>query len=49
MKEILQQTDYGSEQVLRNKKYKCLKTLTDYVHSSPELFNTVRDALLRTR
>lgn len=49
MKEILQQTDYSNEQVLRNKKHKCLKDLTDYVHSSPGLFNTVRDALRRTR
>lgn len=49
MKEILEQTSYASEPVLRNKKHKCLKDLTDYVHSSPGLFETVRDALRRTR
>lgn len=49
MKEILERTSYGSEPVLRNKKHKCLKDLTEYVHSSPGLFETVRDALRRTR
>lgn len=49
MKEIMEQTSYGSEAVLRNKKHKCLKDLTGYVHSSPGLFETVRDALRRTR
>ncbi len=48
MKEILEQTSYASEPVLRNKKHKCLKSLIEYVHSSPNLFETVRDALRHT-
>ena len=48
MREILLQTDFGSEQALRNKKSKCLKDLTEFVRSKPELFTTLRDALRRT-
>ncbi|AQG78640.1 RNA polymerase sigma factor [Spirosoma montaniterrae] len=49
MKEILTQTDYGSEQVLRNKKHKCLKDMTEFVQRTPGLSESVRDALQRTR
>ncbi len=48
MKEILDQTDYGSEQVLRNKKHKCLKDMIGFVQSTPGLSESVRDALQRT-
>jgi RNA polymerase sigma factor (sigma-70 family) len=45
MKEILQQTDYENEQVLRNKKYKCLKTLISKVQQSPVLYDQLKNAL----
>lgn len=47
MKEILEQTDYENEQVVRNKKYKCLKELTDLVHQSPTVYDNVKSALQR--
>ncbi len=49
MKDILKQTDYESEQVLRNKKYKCLKELINLVQQSPTVSSTVKSALQRTR
>lgn len=49
MKEILEQTNYENEQNVRNRKYKCLKELTDLVHSSPTAFNTVKAALQRLK
>jgi RNA polymerase sigma factor (sigma-70 family) len=45
MKEILQKTTYENEQVVRNKKYKCLRELTDLVRHSPDLTDRVRTAL----
>jgi RNA polymerase sigma factor (sigma-70 family) len=45
MKEILEQTDYDNEQVLRNKKYKCLKTLISRVQQSPEIYDQLKNAL----
>lgn len=47
MKEILAQTDYSSEPILRNKKHKCLKDMVDYIRSTPGLSETVREALRR--
>ena len=49
MKDILRQTNYENEQVLRNKKYKCLKELTDLVQQSPTIFNNVKSALQRSK
>jgi RNA polymerase sigma factor (sigma-70 family) len=49
MKEILTQTEYENEQVLRNKKYKCLKEMTDMVQSNPSTFENVKSALERLR
>lgn len=49
MKDILKQTNYENEQVLRNKKYKCLKELTDIVQQSPTIFNNVKSALQRSK
>lgn len=49
MKEILAHTNYNSEQVLRNKKHKCLKDLTEYVLTTPGLSDSVRDALWHTK
>lgn len=37
MKEILQNLDYENEQVVRNKKYKCLKQLEQLISAQPEL------------
>ncbi|MDF2159276.1 sigma-70 family RNA polymerase sigma factor [Algoriphagus sp. CAU 1675] len=45
MKEICQKLDFSSEQVLRNKKYKCLKTLNESVKSSPEIYKNLQKAL----
>ena len=35
VKEILAETDYENEQVVRNKKYKCMKTLSDLIKDNP--------------
>lgn len=37
MKEMVQHLPYENEQVVRNKKYKCLQQLTDLVKSNPKL------------
>lgn len=49
MKEILKQTNYENEQVLRNRKYKCLKELTDIIQQSPTIVNNVKSALQRSK
>jgi RNA polymerase sigma factor (sigma-70 family) len=35
-KEIVDETDYENEQVVRNKKYKCMKELSDMIKGDPE-------------
>lgn len=45
MKEICEKLEFSSEQVLRNKKYKCLQNLTDQVKSSPSLSKNLQKAL----
>ena len=45
MKEILEKVSYGNEQVLRNKKYKCLKGLINMVNSSPAIMENLKTAL----
>jgi RNA polymerase sigma factor (sigma-70 family) len=45
MKKILETTDYENEQVLRNKKYKCLKQLEKMLDSNPNLKNTLKNLL----
>ena len=45
MKEILEQTDYDSEQVVRNKKYKCLKQLEQMVNANPALRETLKNLI----
>ena len=37
--DILERTHYESEQVIRNKKYKCMKELTDLIKDNPILKN----------
>ncbi len=45
MKEILEQLDYENEQVVRNKKYKCLKQLEKMIADNPALKNTLKTLL----
>ena len=45
MKEIATMTNYENEQVLRNKKYKCLKHLEQLLTADPTLAKTLKDAL----
>lgn len=45
MKEILQATDYENEQVVRNKKYKCLKQLEQMINEKPFLKQTLKNLL----
>ncbi len=45
MREILEQTDYENEQVVRNKKYKCLKQLEQMVNANPALKETLKNLL----
>ncbi|MCH6198975.1 sigma-70 family RNA polymerase sigma factor [Aquiflexum sp. LQ15W] len=45
MKEIMEQEDYSSEQVLRNKKHKCLKSLIEKIQSDEKTYSTVKNAL----
>ncbi len=44
MKEICEQTEYDSEQVVRNKKYKCLKQLEQMLVENPTLAKTFKNA-----
>lgn len=45
MKQILETLDYENEQVLRNKKYKCLKQLEEILNSNPNLKNSLKNLL----
>ncbi len=45
MKEILEQLHYENEQVVRNKKYKCLKQLEQMVNAKPALRETLKNLL----
>ena len=45
MKDILEQMDYENEQVVRNKKYKCLKQLEEMITSNPSLSQTLKNLL----
>lgn len=45
MKEILEATDYENEQVVRNKKYKCLKQLEQMINEKPYLKETLKTLL----
>lgn len=42
MKDILLQMNYENEQVVRNKKYKCLKQLSNMIHEKPSLYSTLK-------
>jgi RNA polymerase sigma factor (sigma-70 family) len=45
MKEICEKLEFSSEQVLRNKKYKCLKSLTDSIKATPEIGELLQKSL----
>ncbi len=45
MREILDQTDYETEQVVRNKKYKCLKQLEQMIRSEPAIRDNLKNLL----
>lgn len=45
MKEILEATDYENEQVVRNKKYKCLKQLEQMLNEKPHLKKSLKNLL----
>jgi RNA polymerase sigma factor (sigma-70 family) len=45
MKEILHELDYENEQVVRNKKYKCLKQLEKIIGENPAVKNTLKSLL----
>jgi RNA polymerase sigma factor (sigma-70 family) len=44
IKEILEQTSYENEQVVRNKKHKCLKGLTALVKNNMSIIETLKEA-----
>ena len=46
IKEILQTLNYENEQVVRNKKYKCLKQLEQMMTVEPDLVKNLKSALL---
>lgn len=45
MREILEATEYENEQVVRNKKYKCLKQLEQMLNQKPHLKETLKNLL----
>jgi RNA polymerase sigma factor (sigma-70 family) len=45
MKEILEQMDYENEQIVRNKKYKCMKKLEEMVSSDKNLYQQLKNLL----
>lgn len=45
IKEILESLDYENEQVVRNKKYKCLKQLEQMISENPSLRLTLKNLL----
>jgi RNA polymerase sigma factor (sigma-70 family) len=45
MKEIMVLEGFSNEQVLRNKKHKCLKGLIEKIQSDPSKYTTIKNAL----
>lgn len=45
MKDILQQLNYENEQVVRNKKYKCLKKLEELIREEKGLYQQIKNLL----
>lgn len=46
MKEIIKRFDYQNEQVLRNKKHKCMKELEKRLNESPAISQELKNSLL---
>ncbi|KYP13197.1 sigma-70 family RNA polymerase sigma factor [Flavihumibacter sp. CACIAM 22H1] len=42
MRELLEKVSFASEQALRNKKSKCMKSLKDYLKNNPSLLNHLK-------
>jgi RNA polymerase sigma factor (sigma-70 family) len=42
-KEIVEKMHYENEQVVRNKKYKCMKELTDLIRDNPALISGIKN------
>lgn len=42
MQEIVEEGDYSSEQIVRNKKYKCLKRLKELIREKPALMQILK-------
>ena len=45
MKEILSELDYENEQIVRNKKYKCMKKLEQMIEEDGTLFQHLKNLL----
>jgi RNA polymerase sigma factor (sigma-70 family) len=45
MKEIVSHLHYENEQVVRNKKYKCLQQLTDKMKQNPQVAKQIRELI----
>lgn len=45
MKDLLTELDYENEQVVRNKKYKCLKKLEEMIQAQKNLFHQLKSLL----
>jgi len=45
MKEIVEHLHYENEQVVRNKKYKCLKELTELVKANPQVAKQISELI----
>jgi len=43
MKELVEHLPYENEQVVRNKKYKCLQTLTGFIKSNPAIAQQISE------
>lgn len=41
--EMLSELNYSNEQVMRNKKYKCMKQLESYIQKNPQLKKNLKD------
>ena len=45
MREILEHLPYENEQVVRNKKYKCLQQLTEYIKENPAVAYQINESI----
>jgi len=45
MKEMADHLPYENEQVIRNKKYKCLQQLTGFIKDNPQVAQQINESL----